>query len=175
MDPRSSLAARRRQRDGYDSQECERRQPVQKRVRELESYFAEITRKQIRRGTLRNVSELIAAINAYANLTNADPKPLVWAAKANDILKKVARCRATLEAANQRAIEHHLAVGGRCYSPLGWTLWCGPRLDCSGLPSSNRSELLLSRYKDRCARGASRRPDGRSGPSHRRSGCRHPG
>jgi hypothetical protein len=41
------------------------------------------------------VSELIAAINAYVHLTNADPKPLVRAAKANDILKKVARCRAT--------------------------------------------------------------------------------
>jgi hypothetical protein len=66
----------------------------------VESYFAEITRKQIRRGTFRNVSELIAAINAYAHLTNADPKPLVWATKANDILEKVARSRATLEAAH---------------------------------------------------------------------------
>lgn len=46
------------------------------------------------------MSELIAAINDYVRHTNADPKPLVWAAKANDILKKVAKCRATLEAAH---------------------------------------------------------------------------
>jgi transposase len=66
----------------------------------VERYFAEITRKQIRRGTFRNVSELIAAINDYVRQTNADPKPFVWAAKANDILKKVAKSRATLEAAH---------------------------------------------------------------------------
>src|SRR6266498_3226615 len=66
----------------------------------VERYFAEITRKRIRRGTFRNVSELIAAINEYVRQTNADPKPFVWAAKANDILKKVAKCRATLEAAH---------------------------------------------------------------------------
>jgi hypothetical protein len=45
-------------------------------------------------------SELIAAINDYVRQTNADPKPFVWTAKANDILKKVAKCRATLEAAH---------------------------------------------------------------------------
>jgi len=66
----------------------------------VERYFAEITRKRIRRGTFRNVGELIAAINDYVRLTNGDPKPFVWAAKANDILKKVAKCRATLEAAH---------------------------------------------------------------------------
>jgi transposase len=66
----------------------------------VERYFAEITRKRIRRGTFRNVSELIAAINDYVRQTNADPQPFVWAAKANDILKKVAKCRATLEAAH---------------------------------------------------------------------------
>ena len=66
----------------------------------VERYFAEITRKRIRRGSFRNVSELIAAINDYVRLTNADPKPLVWTAKANDIIKKVSKCRATLEAAH---------------------------------------------------------------------------
>jgi len=66
----------------------------------VERYFAEITRKRIRRGTFRNVSELIAAINDYVRKTNADPTPFIWTAKANDIIKKVSRCRATLEAAH---------------------------------------------------------------------------
>jgi hypothetical protein len=47
----------------------------------VERYFAEITRKRIRRGTFRNVSALIAAINDYVRQTNADPKPLVWPRK----------------------------------------------------------------------------------------------
>lgn len=64
----------------------------------VERYFAEITRKRIRRGTFRNVSELIAAINDYVRQSNADPKPLVWTAKANEIIKKVNRCRAILAA-----------------------------------------------------------------------------
>ena len=46
----------------------------------VERFFAE-TSKQIGRGTFRNMSEPIAAINAYVHLTKADPKPLVWAAK----------------------------------------------------------------------------------------------
>jgi transposase len=66
----------------------------------VERYFAEITRKRIRRGTFRNVSELIAAINDYVRQTNADPKPFVWTAKAKDIIKKVDQCRAILAASH---------------------------------------------------------------------------
>ena len=64
----------------------------------VERFFAEITRKRIRRGSFRNVSELMRAINDYVTHHNKDPEPLVWTAKANDILKKVSKCRATLEA-----------------------------------------------------------------------------
>jgi transposase len=64
----------------------------------VERFFAEITRKRIRRGSFRNAEELTTAINEYIAHHNDDPQPFVWTAKANDILKKVARCRATLEA-----------------------------------------------------------------------------
>lgn len=66
----------------------------------VERFFAEITRKRIRRGTFRNVAELIAAINDYIRQHNTDPKPFIWTAKADEILKKVAKCQATLEAAH---------------------------------------------------------------------------
>ncbi len=66
----------------------------------VERFFAEITRKRIRRGSFRNVGELTSAINDYIAHNNQNPTPLVWTAKANQILKKVARCRATLEAAH---------------------------------------------------------------------------
>lgn len=55
----------------------------------VERFFAEITRKRIRRGTFRNVAELIAAINDYIRQHNTDPKPFIWTAKADEILKKV--------------------------------------------------------------------------------------
>lgn len=64
----------------------------------VERFFAEITRKRIRRGTFRNVKELEDAINDYIALHNDDPKPFVWTAKTGQILKKVGKCRATLEA-----------------------------------------------------------------------------
>lgn len=62
----------------------------------VERYFAEITRKRIRRGTFRNVGELIAAINDYVRHTNADPKPFVWSATADQVIRKVNRARSAL-------------------------------------------------------------------------------
>ncbi|MEX2093699.1 MAG: IS630 family transposase [Pirellulales bacterium] len=65
----------------------------------VERYFAEITRKRIRRGTFRNVGELIAAINDYVKHTNADPKPFVWTKTANQIIRKINRAREALPSA----------------------------------------------------------------------------
>ena len=45
----------------------------------------------------KRVTELEAAIQDYLEHHNADPKPFVWIAAADDILKKVARGRQTLE------------------------------------------------------------------------------
>jgi transposase len=58
----------------------------------VERWFAEITRKRLKRGVFRNVPELIAAIEEYIKLNNDDPKPFIWIKKAEDILKKVAHC-----------------------------------------------------------------------------------
>ena len=53
--------------------------------------------KSIRRGVFRSVTELLAAIQAYLEAYNADPKPFVWTASAEDILRKVRRARVALE------------------------------------------------------------------------------
>ena len=60
----------------------------------VERFFGEITRKRIRRGSFRSVVELIAAIEEYIRLNNENPKPFVWHRKADEILKKVAHCKA---------------------------------------------------------------------------------
>jgi transposase len=63
----------------------------------VERWFREITDKRIRRGVFRSVQQLIAAIRAYIDEHNDDPKPFVWTAKAEDILEKVRRARAILD------------------------------------------------------------------------------
>jgi transposase len=60
----------------------------------VERFFGEITRKRIRRGVFRSVAELVAAIEEYIRLNNENPKPFVWHRKADEILKKVAHCKA---------------------------------------------------------------------------------
>jgi len=63
----------------------------------VERWFREITDKRIRRGVFRSVEQLIAAIQAYIDENNSDPKPFVWTANAKDILEKVGRARAVLD------------------------------------------------------------------------------
>jgi transposase len=64
----------------------------------VERWFREITDKRIRRGTFRNVSELIAAIKEYLNNHNQNPKVFVWTASVERIMAKVAKCKEALDA-----------------------------------------------------------------------------
>jgi transposase len=64
----------------------------------VERWFAEITRKRIRRGTFRSVPELIRAIYQYLRENNKDPRPFIWTATASRILRKVNHCKEALDA-----------------------------------------------------------------------------
>ncbi len=63
----------------------------------VERFFAEITRKRIRRGAFNSVDELKQAIMEYLASHNADPKPFVWTKSAGEILEKVARAKQALK------------------------------------------------------------------------------
>ena len=63
----------------------------------VERWFGEITRKRIRRGVFRSVPELVAAIEEYIRYHNENPKPFVWTKRAEDIIEKVAHCKAVFE------------------------------------------------------------------------------
>ncbi len=63
----------------------------------VERFFGLITEDAIRRGVSRSVADLETTIEHYLEHHNADPKPFIWTAPADDILKKVARGRQTLE------------------------------------------------------------------------------
>ncbi len=64
----------------------------------VERFFAEITRKRIRRGVFRSVVELQMDINDYLDQHNADPTPFVWTASTSSIIKKLNRGIQALEA-----------------------------------------------------------------------------
>jgi transposase len=63
----------------------------------VERWFAEITRKRIRRGTFKSVSELIDVIRDYIRCNNENPSPFIWTKKADQILEKVSRCKSIME------------------------------------------------------------------------------
>ncbi len=63
----------------------------------VERWFAEITRKRIRRGTFRSVAELIKAIHCYLRENNKNPRPFIWTATAATILRKIRHCKEALE------------------------------------------------------------------------------
>lgn len=67
-------------------------------VNMVERWFAEISRKQIRRGSFRNVKELISVIKQYIESHNQNPKAFVWTATVESIMNKIAITKEALEA-----------------------------------------------------------------------------
>jgi transposase len=63
----------------------------------VERWFRDLTDKAIRRGVFPSVPDLITAIERYLQARNADPRPFVWTATADEILEKVRRGRVALE------------------------------------------------------------------------------
>lgn len=60
-------------------------------LNQVEIWFNIITRKAIRRGSFRSVSELIARIETFRDHYNSDATPLAWTATAESIFAKVQR------------------------------------------------------------------------------------
>jgi len=64
----------------------------------VECWFSGITSKRIRRGSFKNVKELIKAIKQYIESHNQNPKVFVWTASVESIMSKIAICKEALEA-----------------------------------------------------------------------------
>ncbi|MBM4270378.1 MAG: IS630 family transposase, partial [Deltaproteobacteria bacterium] len=65
----------------------------------VERWFAELTNKQLRRGTHRSIRELERAIRDFIEAHNESPRPFVWTKTADEILASIARfAHRTLEA-----------------------------------------------------------------------------
>lgn len=57
----------------------------------VEGWFALLARRQLRRGVFETTADLEAAIHAYIDQTNANPRPFVWTKSADAILASVKR------------------------------------------------------------------------------------
>lgn len=62
-------------------------------VNMVERWFAEISRKRIRRGSFKNVKELITAIKQYIDSHNQNPKVFVWTASIESIMRKISNVK----------------------------------------------------------------------------------
>ncbi|MEN8377109.1 MAG: IS630 family transposase [Gemmatimonadota bacterium] len=60
-------------------------------INQVERFFALLSERQIKRGVHRSVADLQAAIEAFIEQHNADPKPFRWAKSADDILASIER------------------------------------------------------------------------------------
>jgi transposase len=69
-------------------------------LNQVERWFAEITRKRIRRGTFRSVADLVRAIKDYVRHYNKNPQPFQWIASASRIVRKVRKYKDTLDTAH---------------------------------------------------------------------------
>ena len=63
----------------------------------IETFFAKLTRRRLKRGVFRSIVDLQAAINRFVAETNHDPKPFVWTADPKKIIAAVKRGRQVLD------------------------------------------------------------------------------
>jgi transposase len=63
----------------------------------VERWFRELTQKAIRRGSFLSVPDLKEAIDEFMHAWNENPKPFIWKATVEEIIKKIDRARAKAE------------------------------------------------------------------------------
>jgi transposase len=64
----------------------------------VERWFSEITEKRIRRGSFKNLNELIRAIRKYIDSHNQNPRVFTWTASVKSIMTKISKCKEALDA-----------------------------------------------------------------------------
>ncbi|MFH1876528.1 MAG: IS630 family transposase [Candidatus Omnitrophota bacterium] len=62
----------------------------------VERWFREITDKRIRRGSFKNVKDLIMTIEQYIESHNQNPKVFIWSASVETIMAKISKCKEAL-------------------------------------------------------------------------------
>jgi hypothetical protein len=63
----------------------------------VEGFFANLTRRRLKRGTFHSLIDLQAAINGFVAEQNANPKPFTWTADPDQIIAAVRRGHQVLD------------------------------------------------------------------------------
>ena len=63
----------------------------------VEGFFATLTKRRLKRGVFRSITDLQAAINRFLGEHNAKPRPFKWTADPNKIIEAVKRGHQTLD------------------------------------------------------------------------------
>jgi len=63
----------------------------------VERWFRELSEKAIRRGSFVSVPDLKEAIEEFMQAWNQNPKPFIWTATVENLIKKIDRARAKVE------------------------------------------------------------------------------
>ena len=79
----------------------------------VERWFRELTDKAVRRGAFVSVPDLVQALDAFLAAWNEAPKPFVWTATVEGILRKLERARAKLEAIEPSYTYTHTLVAAQ--------------------------------------------------------------
>src|SRR3712207_1576984 len=66
----------------------------------VETFFATLTNRRLRRGAFRSIVDLQAAIHRYFAEHNSQPKPFVWTADPDRVLAAINRGKQALESAH---------------------------------------------------------------------------
>ena len=63
----------------------------------VETFFAKLTKRRLKRGVFRSIVDLQAAINRFIEEANHDPKPFIWTANPDKIIADVKRGHQALD------------------------------------------------------------------------------
>ena len=77
-------------------------------LNQVEIWFGIITRQAIRRGSFRNVKQLINRIELFAEAHNENCSPFAWTATADSILEKIRRLCKVISGTQHYIIILHL-------------------------------------------------------------------
>lgn len=72
----------------------------------VEGWFAQLTNKRLRDGSVDSAPALVEAIDIWASHRNDDPQPFLWPTTAKAIIKKVKRGRTALTHQTKTATDH---------------------------------------------------------------------
>ena len=83
----------------------------------VETFFATLAKRRLKRGVFRSVVDLQAAINRYLDEANHDPKPFIWTADPDKIIAAVSRGRQALKSIQLVVVR--VLARGKLLEPFG--------------------------------------------------------